>query len=158
MRPSARSGRSCTSAVALATALLWSGAAVAQIHVDDAWAPITIGRASTGVVYLTLHNRGDSADRLIAAASAVAAKAELHAHVMEGGLARMARIEAVDVAPGSPTVLQPGGLHLMLFDVKAPLRAGARFAIELTFARAGKVIADVAVRDPRAPPASQHRH
>lgn len=139
-------------------ALLWSGAALAQIKVDDAWAPITIGRASTGAIYLALHNHGEGADRLVSAASAVAAKAELHAHVMEGGLARMVRIEAVEVAPGSPTVLQPGGLHLMLFDIKAPLRAGERFVLELTFARAGKVIAEVAVRDPRTAPASEHRH
>ena len=157
MPSSARSGPSFISILALAS-LIATGEARAQITVENAWSAPTIGRSTTGAIYLTLHNEGESPDRLLSAATVIAGKAELHAHVMDGAIARMVPLQAVEVAPGSPTVLQPGGVHLMLFDVKAPLRVGQHFVVEMRFERAGIVAGEVMVRDPRAAPASEHRH
>jgi hypothetical protein len=100
---------------------------------------------------MTLHNVGSGPDKLLSATSAVAGKVELHNHIMVGNVAQMRPVDAIEVSPGSPTVLQPGGLHVMLLDLKAPLKAGQSFSVTLTFERAGKIEATVAVQALRAP-------
>lgn len=127
------------------------------LTVSDAWARATPPGARTGAVYMTIANGGSGADRLIAAASPAAASVELHTHIMEGGVARMRAIEAVEVSPGQPVVFQPGGLHVMLFDLRAPLRDGESLSLTLTFARAGVVTLNVPIRR-NAPAAQPLRH
>lgn len=121
-----------------------------HLAITGAWARATPPAARTGAVYLTVSNDGANADRLVAATSPAAAAAELHSHTMEGGVARMRAVEAVEISPGEPAVFQPGGLHLMLVDLRAPLRDGQSLSLTLTFARAGPVTLEVPVR--RAPP------
>jgi periplasmic copper chaperone A len=121
------------------------------IRVETAWARASAGEAKNGAAYMTLHNVGTGTDKLLSAASAVAGKVELHNHIMVGNVAQMRPVDAIEVSPGSPTVLQPGGLHVMLLDLKAPLKAGQSFPVTLTFERAGKVEATVAVQALRAP-------
>ena len=58
--------------------------------------------------------RPATSDRLIAAKSPVAGAAELHNHIMEKGIARMRRVDAIAVPAGKSVVLKPGGYHLML--------------------------------------------
>ena len=144
--------------VFLAAALLIAPlAAQAQtIDVQDAWARATLGQARTGAAYLTLSALGTTTDRLVAASSPVAAKTELHNHIMVGNVAQMRQVDAIEVAPGSPTLLQPGGLHVMLIDLKAPLQGGASFPLTLTFEKAGAITVQVAVRAGR--PAQRHTH
>ncbi|MBL8832482.1 MAG: copper chaperone PCu(A)C [Rhodospirillales bacterium] len=136
-------------------------AAMAQqgpIRVETAWARASAGEAKNGAAYLTLHNTGTAPDKLLSAASPVAGKVELHNHIMVGNVAQMRPVDAIEVSPGSPTVLQPGGLHVMLLDLKAPLKAGQSFPVTLTFERAGKIEANVAVQAIRAPAPTAPRH
>jgi len=130
------------------------------IKVETAWARASAGESKTGAAYLTLHNMGTQPDRLLSVATPVAAKAEMHNHIMVGNVAQMRPVDAIEVSPGSPTVLQPGGLHLMLLDLKAPLKAGQSFPVTLTFEKAGKVEANVAVQGLRAPAPTgpMHKH
>jgi copper(I)-binding protein len=131
------------------------------IRVETAWARASAGEAKNGAAYMTLHNVGTGPDKLLSAASSVAGKVELHNHIMVGNVAQMRPVDAIEVSPGSPTVLQPGGLHVMLLDLKAPLRAGQSFPVTLTFERAGKIEATVAVQPLRAPAPGggmPHRH
>ena len=140
---------------ALAALLLLTAApTLAQqgpIRVETAWARASAGEARNGAAYMTLHNVGTGPDRLLSVTSSVAGKIELHNHIMVGNVAQMRPVDAIEVSPGSPTVLQPGGLHVMLLDLKAPLKAGQSFPVTLTFERAGKVEATVAVQALRAP-------
>jgi copper(I)-binding protein len=145
----------------LASALLFATIASAHaqtgtIAVQDAWARATLGQARNGAAYLSLSAIGPGTDRLISASSTAAAKTELHNHVMVGNVAQMRPVDAIEVAPGSPTLLQPGGLHIMLIDLKAPLQAGTSFPVTLTFEKAGTVTVQVAVRAIRAPTAHGH--
>jgi copper(I)-binding protein len=57
----------------------------------------------------------------------------------------MRPVEAIEVTPGAPIVLQPGGLHVMLIGLKAPLKEGERFPLTLTFERAGTIEVEVVV-------------
>ncbi|MBM3598972.1 MAG: copper chaperone PCu(A)C [Alphaproteobacteria bacterium] len=135
--------------LALAVALTAAPFAFAQsrpsVQVEQAWARATAGQMRTGAAYMTLVNTGTEPDRLIAVATPAADKAELHTHVMEGDVMRMRALTAVEVNPGSPSVLKPGGLHVMLMGLKAPLKAGDSFALALTFEKAGRIETTVKV-------------
>ena len=122
-----------------------------------AWARATPPAAKIAAVYVTLMNHGQAADRLLAASTPAAARAELHAHLNEGGVIRMKALDAITLSPGERVTLGPGGLHVMLIDLKAPLREGAQLALTLRFAKGGEMTLDVPIlRNP--PPEAEHRH
>lgn len=111
----------------------------ASIKIEAPWARPTPGRAKNGAAFMTLVNTGETADSLVSATSDAADRTEVHAHIMDGGVMRMRKVDGVEVVPGSPTVLKPGGLHLMFLGLKKPLKIGETVAVTLTFAKAGKV-------------------
>jgi copper(I)-binding protein len=152
--------------VALTAAALFSsvGALAAQepgtaaLEVRMPWARASAGIAKTAAVYLTIVNHGETADRLVAATSPVARVAAIHRHIMEGDIMRMRPVHALEVAPGGTTVLEPGGLHVMLMGLRGPLAEGERFPLTLTFERAGDIQVEVTVTGLGAPaPADPHR-
>jgi copper(I)-binding protein len=109
------------------------------LTVHAPWARASIGAAKAGAAYFTVYNEGEEVDRLVAVASPVAKHAGLHTNLIEDGVAKMRPVEAVEVAPGEPAVLRPGGLHVMFMGLKAPLVEGEKFPLTLTFERAGEI-------------------
>jgi hypothetical protein len=101
---------------------------------------------------MTVVNTGSVADRLISASTPVAGEAEVHRTTNENGVMKMNPAGAIDVAPGTPVVLSPGALHLMMTDLKTPLVEGQTFPLTLVFEKAGKV--EVAVHIQRTAPAN----
>lgn len=124
-------------------------AKAADLAVEQPWARATPGRAPTGAAYLTLVNRGKDDDRLLGAASPVAAKAELHGHQTATGHAghvmEMRPVAEVQVKAGQTVVFKPDSLHVMLVGLKAPLKEGERFPLTLRFAKAGEIQVEVPV-------------
>jgi len=110
---------------------------IGDITVATAWSRASAGPARTGAAFMAISSAG-AADRLIAVATAVAGRAELHTHLMEGGIMKMRQVSAVDVPAGGMVMLQPGGRHVMLFDLAQPLKEGDRYMLTLTFEKAGK--------------------
>ncbi|MGK2964247.1 MAG: copper chaperone PCu(A)C [Tepidiformaceae bacterium] len=105
-------------------------------------------RATTddkSAVYFVLRNTGSTADRLISAASPSAGDVQIHENVMTGGAMQMQRVEGVDIPAGGEAVLEPGGYHVMLLDLFAPLSEGLSITVELTFEQAGTVTLPVPV-------------
>jgi hypothetical protein len=117
---------------------------VGALEIEHAWARPSA--TANGAIYLEIENTGAAADKLVAASTPAAAKAEMHTHLMDGNIARMRPVEAIEVTPGSATVLRPGGLHIMLMGLKAPLKEGDSVALTLTFEKAGKVELSVPVQ------------
>jgi copper(I)-binding protein len=115
-----------------------------SIEIEHPWARATA--TANGAIYMELENKGGAPDKLVAASTPAAEKAELHTHLMENGIARMRPVDAIEVTPGSPTVLRPGGLHVMLMGLKAPLKVGDTITVTLTFEKAGKVEVTVPVQ------------
>jgi copper(I)-binding protein len=109
------------------------------IDADHVWARETPNGAKTAAVYMTLTNKGTSDDRLVAISTSIAGKAGVHTTTTDNGIMRMRPVAALDVKPGTVTVLKPGGSHVMLMELKEPLVAGQKFTLSLTFERAGKV-------------------
>lgn len=114
-------------------------AKVGEIAVEAAFARATPGGAKDGAAFMTLHNVGKQRDRLVSAKAAIAASVEMHNHVMEGGVARMREVSGIEVPAGGKVELKPGGYHLMLFGLKAPLKEGTSVPLDLRFERSGTV-------------------
>lgn len=134
--------RLLSSLIVAALALLMPVAASAHhdhVEASKVWSRATPPTAKTGAVYMTLTNDTGKADKLVAVKSDVAEKVEIHTHMMENNIMRMRRIDGVEVEPGTPVVFQPGGLHIMLIGLKAPLVAGQTIPLVLVYETAGEV-------------------
>jgi len=107
------------------------------IKIERAWARATPSPAVPGAVYFAITNSGAGEDRLLQIATPVAGKAEMHMSVMEGSVMEMRPVDAVDLKPGAQVEFKPGGLHVMLVQLKQPLKQGERFPLTLTFEKSG---------------------
>jgi copper(I)-binding protein len=114
-----------------------TGAAAQAISVDHPYARATPPGARTGGAFFVLVNGTAGVDRLVAASSPAARAVELHQMAMDGGVMKMRAIPAIDIPAGGRVELKPGGYHVMLVDLKQPLKAGDRVPMTLTFERAG---------------------
>lgn len=115
------------------------------LEIIHPWARASAGDAKNGAAYLDVVNKGGETDRLIAASTPAADRAELHQHVSENGIMKMRPVEAIEIAPGQHIVLQPGGFHIMLMGLAAPLVEGESFPLTLTFEKAGNVEVSVTI-------------
>ena len=118
--------------------------AATTITVDDPWTRATPPGAKVGAGYLKI--RSTAADRLVGASSPAAAKVELHVTEKKGDVLRMREVKAYDIPAGGSFELAPGGAHLMLVDLKAPLKEGAKVPLTLRFEKAGEVKVELQVR------------
>lgn len=89
--------------------------------------------------YFVVENRGSEPDRLLEVRSGVARRVELHRSVVEEGMARMRPADSVVVEGGGRTILEPGGLHVMLMGVTEAISAGDTVELVLDFRHAGEV-------------------
>ena len=132
---------------ALVAVLAATSAAAAPrpaLEVTGGWSrPAVAG--TNGVGYLTIVNRGARPQTLVAVETPVARKVEMHAMSMAGGVMSMAEVKAVAVPAGGKAVFGPGGYHLMLLDLKRPLKVGDRVPARLAFADGAKVAATLSV-------------
>lgn len=109
------------------------------------WSRATPSGAKVAAAYLTIENKGATADRLVGATSPVA-KAEVHEMTMANGVMTMRPVEAgLAIAPGQKVTLAPNGYHLMLTDLTTPLKQGDTLHVTLTFEKAGSVDASFLV-------------
>lgn len=117
-----------------------------EVASAGAWARATAPQARAGAAFLTIVNPDGVADALIAADSAVADSVELHSHVNDGGVMRMREVDRIELPPDSQTELKPGGLHVMLIGLRAPLAEGDHFDLGLTFEKSGRIVVPVTVK------------
>ena len=125
-----------TSAVAMLAA---APAAWAQrsgaIEVTQAQALPSTPGARNGGGFVALVNHGKADDKIVAASSPVCGHVELHTMSMENNIMRMREVENIPVPAGKTLRMQPGsGYHLMLMDLKAPLKVGETVPVTLKFA------------------------
>lgn len=84
-------------------------------------------------IFLSLTNTGTADQAIVAASSPAADVVELHTHVKDGDVMRMRKIDQIDIKAGETTVLEPGGLHIMLLGLTGPLSPGAEVDLEMRF-------------------------
>jgi copper(I)-binding protein len=111
-----------------------------DLVITQAWSRATPGGAKVGGGYLTIENRGGTPDRLIGSSADVAAKVQVHEMTMADGVMKMRPVEGgLTIDPGKTVKLAPSGYHLMIMDLKSPLKQGDKVPITLEFEKAGKV-------------------
>lgn len=135
----------------LAAALMGATAAQAAVYrvglleVSQPWSrPAAAG--TNGAGYFTVTNRGKAADALVSAATPAAARVEIHASTMTGGMMKMQKLARLDIPAGKTVTFGPGAYHLMLIGLKTPLKAGDKVPATLVFASGAKISVSFEVR------------
>jgi copper(I)-binding protein len=126
--------------------LLSSCAAPAQegVEVREAWAR-PAAQGGNGAVYLVI--RSSAADELVGVESDVARAVEMHESMMSGDVMEMHQLESVPLKAAEEIVFEPGGLHIMLIDLKQDLKLGDEFEITLQFRNHEDIQLSVSVQD-----------
>lgn len=117
--------------------------AVTPVKVEDPWTRATPPGAKVAAGYMKITSA--AADRLVGASSPAAARVELHVTEKKGEVMRMREVKAYDI-PLRGFELSPGGAHLMLVDIKAPFKEGAKIPLTLRFEKAGEMKVELQVR------------
>jgi copper(I)-binding protein len=111
-----------------------------DLLITQAWSRATPGGAKVAGGYLTIENKGTAPDRLIGGSVDVAARVEVHEMAMNNGVMTMRPLEhGLVIEPGKTAKLAPGGLHLMMLELKGQLKQGDKLPVTLQFEKAGKV-------------------
>ncbi len=112
-------------------------ARAANVGIDQAWARTTMPGQPVGAVYMVIETDVDA--RLVSVSSPVAARVEMHEMKMDGTVMRMREMKALELPKGQAVTLKPGGLHLMLIDLKRPIAAGEVIPLTLVVESNGKL-------------------
>lgn len=149
----------------LVASLLFSLGALAatadQVSVANPYVRLAPPGAPTTGAFMVIRNGGDKDIKVLKADNPASKFTELHTHLNEGGVMKMRQVPGIDIKAKGEAVLQPGGLHVMLIDLKAPLKEGDVVPITLSFddGSSKTVDAKVARNAPQpAPMEHQHQH
>jgi copper(I)-binding protein len=149
--------------VPLGLALIFCAATATRAHefksgaltIRHPWSrPTTEGMP--GVAYFSVVNAGAKPDTLLMASTPAATRVEFHRTTIERGTARMRPAGELLITAGGTLSAEPGGLHLMLVDLKVPLARGTLVPLVLTFKAAGEVTVQLRVESPDAAAARPH--
>jgi hypothetical protein len=128
----------------------------AVVKVTNVWAKSTVPGQNVAAAYLDVVSSTPAA--LVRADSPAAKLVELHEMKMEGEVMKMRAVPKIDLPAGKEVKLEPGGLHVMLIDIKQPLKVGEKVPLTLIFEAGGKtekVNVDAEVKDALG---GGHRH
>lgn len=135
----AKTRRAAAALLTLSTAALLAGPAAAadykvgSLDVTQPWARATPKGASTGAAYMTVTNSGSKTERLSCASSPAAATCQIHEMAMSDGVMKMRPVQGgLEIKPGQTVTLKPGGFHMMLEGLRAPLVPGDKVEATLT--------------------------
>jgi copper(I)-binding protein len=128
----------------------------APVAVQGAWARATVqGQSGTGA-FMTLTAKEPLA--LVGVSTPVAGVAELHEMKMEGDVMKMRAIPQLELPAGKPVELKPGGHHLMLMELKMPLKPDTQVPVTLRLRDGKGVVHSLQVAVPVAVRAPAHKH
>ena len=111
-----------------------------DLVISQAWTRATPNGAKIGTGYFTIQNKGTTADKLVGVSGEVSDKIEVHEMSMNNGVMKMRPVDGgLTIEPGKTVKLAPSGYHLMIMDLKSPLKQGGKVPVTLEFEKAGKV-------------------
>ena len=146
--------------LALALFAVAPAAVASNLEAQEPYARSTPPGMQNSAAYFVLRNHGNQPRHLVAVASSVAAKVELHTHLHEDGMMMMRQVESVEVPRRGVVKLEPGGLHVMLLGLKHPLEPGQHIDLTLQFDDGSSLELRPEVRHPsgHAPQHGHHHH
>ena len=130
------------------------------ITVESPYVRLAPPNAPATGAFMVIRNAGDKDVKVVKADNPVSKVTELHTHLNEGGVMKMRPVPSIEVKAKGEAVLQPGGLHVMLIDLKAPMKEGDSVPITLTFDDGSSKTINAKVMKPMAEgmPGMQHKH
>ena len=108
-------------------------AAADNVSVQDPYVRLAPPNAPATGAFMVIKNNGDKDVKVLKADNPVSKMTELHTHLNDGGVMRMRPVAAIEIKAKGQVALQPGGLHVMMIDLKAPMKEGDVVPITLTF-------------------------
>lgn len=119
-----------------------------SIRAEDPWSRPSMGMDRAGAVYVTLVNESGREDALLGAASDAAATVEIHETKADAsGMMAMHPVDRISLVSGGRTELKPGGYHVMLIGLTAPLAVGDTIEVTLRFEHAQPLTIIAPVRE-----------
>jgi copper(I)-binding protein len=119
-----------------------------DIAVENAVIRATVPTASVAAGYMTIINTTDMDDSLLAIVAPGAERVEVHEMVMDGDVMKMRPVAGgLAIAAGETLELKPGGLHLMIMGLTAPLVAGESVVLRIIFETSGAIDVPFAIID-----------
>jgi len=113
---------------------------LAALQIGHPWARATAPTAPSAGGFLTITNTGTTADKLITVKTPTADMAQIHEMKMDGNVMRMREVAGgLEIPPGATVTLAPGGYHVMMMGLKAPLKQGEKVPVTLVFEKAGSI-------------------
>lgn len=150
--------RLITTAACVLASLL-SLPAQAQTRVQDAWVRGTVPQQRATGAFMQLSSTAGG--KLVSVSTPAAGVVEIHEMKMDGSTMQMRPVPSLDLPAGQVVALKPGGYHVMLLDLKAPLNSGDTVVLNLVVeARDGKretLVVKAPVRALGAA-AAEHKH
>jgi len=149
----------CRALFATLAALAASSGALAQVAVTDPWVRGTVAAQKVSGAFMQLRSVKDTA--LVGVTTPVAGIVEIHEMKMDGAVMRMSAVPRLELPAGKVVDLKPGGFHVMLMDLKQPLKEGDSVPFTLAFQDKGGARYTVDVKAPvRAlgAPDPAHKH
>jgi copper(I)-binding protein len=123
-------------AALLAVLALSAAQASAQVDISQPWVRATVAQQKATGAFFQLKAKADS--RLVEVRSSVAGLVEVHEMAMEGDVMKMRAVPSLALPAGKTVELKPGGYHVMLMNLKAPIKAGDSVPLTLIFEGADK--------------------
>ena len=118
----------------------------ADIRITDAWARETVSGQTSTAAYMVLTNRGADDDRLVSVSAKAPAMAMLHSSESSNAVSRMRPMASgLSIPAGAKIELKPGGTHVMVTGLRAPLNVGDTVKLTLRFEKSGDRPVDVRV-------------
>ena len=104
-----------------------------EVTINDPYVRAVPPGQKISAAFLQLDNASDTMQSIVSASSPAAGVVELHTHIHDNGMMKMRRIEKIDIPAKGQTVLKPGGLHIMLINLKNNLKPGQEVSVTLKF-------------------------
>lgn len=140
----------------LLTLAVVAGPTLAEAQLSSAWIRALPPTQPVTAAYLTVMNKGQQAVTVTGGRAEGAGRVEIHTTEEVDGLVRMSQLDKLVVAPGETRSLEPGGAHLMLFDLDAMPQPGDSRELCLLLASGSEVCTQAEVRKSAASGAHQH--
>ena len=103
--------------------------AQAQTTVKDPWVRGTVANQKATGMFAQITSA--SGGKLVSASSPVAGIVEIHEMAMDGNVMKMRAVAGLDLPAGKAVDLKPGGYHVMLMDLKGPVKDGELVPVTL---------------------------
>jgi len=146
--------------LATTAVLTLCGAAQAEVTAKDAWVRATVTQQKATGMFVQLTSTTDA--RLVAAGSPAAGVVEIHEMAMDGNVMKMRAVPGLDLPAGKTVELKPGGYHVMLMDLKQPIKDGDLVEVTLTIEGKDKKRETLNLKAPARPlaakPMDAHKH